>query len=189
MPRKTSTRQSKSAQDSQLPPNLDATHVVALIPIQPYQVIGNIGCGGGQFAVALAKQVFDGRVHAFDSRQSMVDSAEQAIERVHLSNVEARKMTGTKLPLDDDLLDGVFVGLQLHKAKDLKSLLRDALRCLHKSGWLALLAWQESGTNGGPPADERIGESGLRDLALDVGFRFTSRHFPSPDLFMLLMRK
>ena len=189
MPRKTSTRQSKSAQDSQLPANLDATHVVALIPIQPYQVIGNIGCGAGQFAVALAKQAFDGRVHAFDSRQSMVDSAEQAIERVHLSNVEAKKMRGTKLPLDDDSLDGVFVGLELQNAKDLKALLRDALRCLRKSGWLALLGWQESGTNGGPPADERIGESGLRDLALDVGFRFTSRHFPSPDLFMLLMRK
>jgi ubiquinone/menaquinone biosynthesis C-methylase UbiE len=189
MPRKTSTRQSKSTPDSQLPPNLDATHVVALIPIQPYQVIGNVGCGSGQFAVALAKQVFDGRVYALDSRQSMVDSAEQEIERVHLSNVEARKMRGAKLPLEDDSLDGVFVAPEMHRAKDLKALLRDSLRCLHKSGWLALLGWQENRTNGGPPEDERVGESELRDLGLDIGFRFTSRHFPSPELYMLLMRK
>ena len=189
MPRKTATRRSKSAPDPQLPPNLDATHVVALIPIQPYQVIGNLGCGTGQFAVALAKQAFDGRVYALDSRQAMVDSAAEEIDRVHLSNVEARKMRGAKLPLDDDSLDGVFVAPEMHRAKDLKALLRDTLRCLHKSGWLALLGWQESATNGGPPAGERIGESELRDLGLDIGFRFTSRHFPSPELFMLLMRK
>lgn len=188
MPPKTGTRQSKSALEPSLPPNLDATHVVALIPIQPYQVIGNVGCGDGQFAVALAKQVFDGRVHALDAKQSMVDLAEEEIKRVHLNNIEARKIRGTKLPIDDDSLDGVFVGLGMRKEKYLRGLLREALRCLHKSAWLALLGWQESDTNG-VPADQRISESELRDLALDIGFRFTSRHFPSPDLFMLLMRK
>ena len=90
MPRKTSRRQSKASGDAQLPSDVDPTHLVALVPIQPYHVIGNIACGTGELAVALAKQTFDGRVYAFDTRQSMIDSAEGEIRRVHLSNVEAK---------------------------------------------------------------------------------------------------
>ena len=189
MPRKTSKSQSKASGDAQLPSDVDPTHLVALVPIQPYHVIGNIACGTGELAVALGKQTFDGRVYAFDTRQSMIDSAEGEIRRVHLSNVEANKVRAGKMPLDDDSLDGVFVGLARHKTKELKATLRDALRCLRKSGWLVLLGWQDAPTDGGPPADERFAESELRDLALEVGFRFTSRHFPSQDLFMLQMRK
>ena len=168
---------------------LDALRVISLVPIRPYHVIADIRCGPGYFSVPLGKSVFDGKVYAVDVQQEMLDATKQELEKVRLTNVEPVLSPEESIPLDDDSLDGAFSAFVVHEADDPKGMLKETLRCLRRGGWLALLEWHKRKMDEGPPLKERIDEAKLRNMAMAVGFRFTSRHGLNQNQYMLLMRK
>ena len=168
---------------------LDTYLVTAFIPISPYHVVADVGCGPGYFTVPIAKHVFYGKVFALDVQQEMLDAAKKEVDRVHLTNVELVLSQEDKLPLEDDSLDGAFTAFVVHEAETPKVLLEEIRRCLRKSGWLALLEWQKRETEDGPPLKERIDEGELREMAEGIGFRFSARHSLNDSQYMLLMRR
>ncbi len=168
---------------------LDALRVLALIPLLPYHVVADIGCGPGYFAIPLGKHLFDGKVYAVDVQQGMLDATKEELDRVHLTNVELVLSKDDVLPLEDESLDGALGAFVMHEADDLKKLLEEVRRCLHKSGWLALLEWHKSEMEAGPPLGERIDEPDLRQMAEETGFRFTSRHSLTDSQYLMLLRK
>ena len=169
--------------------DLDVHHVMSLIPILPYHTVADIGCGPGDFTVPLGKHLFDGKVYAIDAQQEMLDATKQELERVRLTNVELVLSKGRKLPLEDDSLDGALAAFELHGAGKPEALLKDALRCLRKGGWFALLEWHRREMEEGPPLERRIDEAQLREMAENVGLRFTRRHSLNDSQYMLLMSK
>ena len=169
--------------------DVDTLRVISLIPLRPYHVVADVGCGPGYFAVPLGKSVFDGKVYAVDVQQEMLDLVRKELDGVRLTNVELVKSEMDKLPLDDDSLDGAISAFVLHGSENVQGLLEEALRCLNKGGWLALLEWHKRQMDEGPPLEHRVEEDELRQTALDVGFRFTARHTLNARQYMLLMRK
>ena len=168
---------------------LDQDRVISMIPLRPYHTVVDIGCGPGYFAIPLGKSVFDGKVYAVDIQQEMLDATKQELERVRLTNVEPVLSPEESIPLEDDSLDGAFSAFVVHEADDPRQMLNETLRCLRRGGWLALLEWHKRKMDEGPPVKERIDEAALREMALKVGFRFTSRHGLNENQYMLLMRK
>ncbi len=168
---------------------LDTHRVLSLIPILRYHAVADVGCGPGYFTLPLAKYLFDGRVHALDIQQEMLDAVRKELERARLTNVETTLTEENRLPLEDDSLDGAFLAFSIHEADDPRNMLAEAGRCLRPDGWLALLEWHKRETDGGPPVEDRIDEADLREMAVEAGFRPTNRHSLNDDQYMLVMRR
>ena len=187
MPRKFDPDRRDALVSRQRQLDLDTHLVMSLIPLAPYHVVADVGCGPGYFTVPLAKHLFYGKVIALDTQQEMLDATREQLERVRLGNVELSLSQEATLPLDDDSLDGAFIALVLHEADSPKAMLEEVKRCVRRGGWLALIEWHGREMDAGPPLEDRIDEAKLREMAEDVGFRFSTRRTLNSEHYMLLM--
>jgi ArsR family transcriptional regulator len=94
--------------------------------------IGELGCGTGQLAAALAP--FVARVIAVDRSGDMLQAARRRL-REH-PNVDIRRGDLEALPIEDGLLDAATLVLVLHHVPDPAIVLADAARVLRKGGRL-----------------------------------------------------
>ena len=168
---------------------MDPHRLISLIPILPYHQVADIGCGPGYFTVPLAKFVFDGRVFALDVQQEMLDATQKAVDAVRLSNVEVTLSEEKKLPLESDSLDGALLAFVLQEASSARMLLREAKRCLKKSGWLAILEWYKREMDDGPPLGQRIDEDEMLAMTEKAGLRFATRRDLNDKQYMVMVRK
>lgn len=183
------THQKEGLTSPQRYEKLDPQRIVSLLPLLPYHVVADVGCGPGFFTIPLAKYLFDGKVHAIDVQQEMLDATKKEVERINLTNVELHLSEKYRLPLGDESVDGAFAAFVIHEVEDKLALLQEIRRCVRKGGWLALLEWHRHKTEDGPPVEARVDEGVLRDVAQKAGFRLTSQHMLNNDQYMLLMRK
>ncbi|MEX2182339.1 MAG: metalloregulator ArsR/SmtB family transcription factor [Gemmatimonadaceae bacterium] len=103
---------------------LDASHVV-----------GDLGCGTGQLAEAVAP--FVGRVIAIDESAAMLKAARARFGA--LPNVELRQGAVEALPIDDATLDIAVLSLVLHFVADPAAVLTEVRRTLRPDGGRLLL--------------------------------------------------
>ncbi len=168
---------------------LDPVRVISSLPIMPYHKVADVGCGPGFFTIPLAKYLFDGKLYAFDVQDEMLEATQEGLDAARLTNVEVAKSKETKLPMDDETLDGVFIAFVLQEASRPKALLKDVLRCLKPLGWLTVLEWNKVDTNGGPPVEQRIEELELREMAEEQGFRFRNNQSLNDGQYMHYYKK
>ncbi|MBI4282206.1 MAG: methyltransferase domain-containing protein [Chloroflexi bacterium] len=168
---------------------LDPDRVISMIPLRPYHVVADIGCGTGFFTVPLAKYVNQGKLYALDTREEMLEECRQRLSAVHLSNVEVLHWKAKKLPLDKDSIDGVFLAFALHAAKDREGFLAEAQGLLHKGGWLAVLEWYKRAMEEGPPLEVRVSEDEAKELGQKTGLRFVSQRDLNGKSYLVLFRK
>ena len=169
--------------------SLDTHRLLSVLPMFAHHWVADIGCGPGYFTVPIAKYLFDGKVFALDIQTEMLDATRGALEKLHLTNVDIMRSKETKLPLEDESLDGALLSFVLQEATNPKALLKDTRRCLKKSGWLAILEWHKREMDDGPPVEQRIDESEMRALTEELGYRMTSRRDLNGDQYMVLVRK
>ena len=168
---------------------LDSNRLFSLIPIQPYHDVADIGCGPGYFSIPLAKYVWGGKVYALDVQREMLDATEAALKEVNLTNGEVLLSKEKKLPLKKDAVDGALLAFVLQEADDRRALLKEAMRCLRKAGWLAILEWHKKETEIGPPVEQRIDDGEMESLVGEAGFRISTRRDLDSDRYLLLARK
>ncbi len=169
--------------------NFDTHRLISVIPILPHDHVADIGCGSGYFTVPLGKFLFDGKVYALDRKQNNLDATREALEAVRLTNVETLLLNEKKLPLEDESLDGALVAFALQDIKNPRALLKDTLRCLKKSGWLAIIEWYKRDMDEGPPLEQRSDEDKLREMTQKLGFRSIARRDLNGKQYLMLMRK
>ncbi|MBI4336966.1 MAG: class I SAM-dependent methyltransferase [Chloroflexi bacterium] len=179
----------KSAtKEVELPPDVDPARIIALIPIRPYHVVGEVQCGDGYFTIPLAKYLFDGKMYAVDSRPEALEGLKKKLEEVHLSNVERVKAAPDDVPLEDGTLDGLLLAYRLPASRDRVGLLRKGAGALKKGGWAAVIEWYKS-TSDGPPQDQRLDEMEVQRLAREAGFRFTEKRDLNGRHYLIILRK
>ncbi|MDQ3389056.1 MAG: metalloregulator ArsR/SmtB family transcription factor [Gemmatimonadota bacterium] len=98
-------------------------------------VVGDLGCGTGQIAGALAPSV--ARVIAVDESAAMLSAARTRLQGV--PNVQLRQGEVEKLPLKDGELDGAVLFLVLHYLAEPPRALREAARALRPGGRLLVV--------------------------------------------------
>ena len=97
--------------------------------------VGDLGCGTGQLAAALAP--FVRRVIAVDESKAMLGAARRRVAR--LDNVELRRGNLEALPLEDGELDAAALFLVLHYAVEPIRVLGEARRALRPAGGLIVV--------------------------------------------------
>jgi len=103
--------------------------------LDPAWVVGDLGCGGGQVAAALAP--FVTRVVAVDESPEMLEAARARLGL--LPNVLVRRGALEALPLDDAQLDAAILSLVLHHVAEPAHVLHEAARVLRPGGRLLLV--------------------------------------------------
>jgi ubiquinone/menaquinone biosynthesis C-methylase UbiE len=98
-------------------------------------IVGDLGCGTGHLAAALAPFVH--RVVAVDESAEMLRSATQRARE--LPNIQLRKGTLEELPVADGELDAALLVLVLHHTGDPARVLADARRTLRSGGRLLVV--------------------------------------------------
>jgi ubiquinone/menaquinone biosynthesis C-methylase UbiE len=98
-------------------------------------VVGDLGCGGGHIADALAPNV--GRVIAIDESGPMLAVAREKL--ASHANVELRSGTIEALPIDDATLDVAVMFLVAHFVTDPARVMREVRRVLKPGGRLLIV--------------------------------------------------
>lgn len=96
--------------------------------------VGDLGCGTGQVAAALAP--FVTRVIAVDRSADMLQAARRRVRE--MPNVEVRRGDLEALPIPDEELDAATLLLVLHHLPDPGAALREAARVLKPGGRLVI---------------------------------------------------
>ena len=126
--------------ESELPPVLvtgGAGYIgsnAALALLDETLVVGDLGCGTGALAAALAPHV--AHVHAIDASPAMLSAASSRLAAC--SNVTLSEGTLEALPLGDASLDAAVLMLVLHHVADPLRALRDVRRVLRPNGRLLI---------------------------------------------------
>jgi ArsR family transcriptional regulator len=103
--------------------------------LDPGWVVGDLGCGSGAVAAALAP--FVGRVIAVDGAEEMLREARARL-RPHI-NVEVLHGELEALPVDDGALDAAVLALVLHHVPEPARALREVARVLRGDGRLLIV--------------------------------------------------
>ncbi|MCL4813402.1 MAG: metalloregulator ArsR/SmtB family transcription factor [Vicinamibacteraceae bacterium] len=112
------------------------SHLRALAGLlDPEAVVGDLGCGTGAFADAIAP--FVGQVVAVDDSREMLEAASERL--AGHPNVSVRPGTLEHLPLDDGALDAAAIVLVLHHLPQPDRALAEAARVLRPNGRLLLV--------------------------------------------------
>ena len=102
--------------------------------LDPEWVVGDLGCGTGQVAAALAP--FVKSVVAVDRSADMLQAARRRLR--DLSNVDVRRGELEALPIQDAVLDAATLLLVLHHLPDPAEALAEAARVLRPGGRLLI---------------------------------------------------
>ncbi len=153
---------------------IDPQTIFGLLPMRVYQHIADIGCGPGYFSIPLAKYAFDGKIYAVDVQQEMLDAVGETTKEVRLSNVELLLSTESKIPIDDNTLDGAILVNVLHEVSRPTDLLKETHRSLNRGGWAAIIDWRKEKMEIGPPTAARIDRDRAVKAAETAGFRVQS---------------
>ena len=167
----------------------DPDRVISMIPIRPYHIVADIGCGSGYFSIPLAKYVNQGKLYALDTKEKVLEACRQRLSEVHLNNAEVLHCGPKKLPLDKDIVDGALLAFVLHEVKDKIGLLAEAERLMQKGGWVAILEWYKQAMEDGPPLEDRVGEEEVKELGQKAGLRFVSQRDLNGQNYLVLFRK
>jgi ubiquinone/menaquinone biosynthesis C-methylase UbiE len=114
----------------------DRFHLAALAAFAEAEwVVGDLGCGTGQVAAALAP--FVARVIAVDGSAAMLQAARKRLRGA--DNIDLRRGELEALPIDDARLDAATLMLVLHHVPEPATALLDVARVLKPGGRLLLV--------------------------------------------------
>ena len=188
---KTTIQKAEKLLNPSLDEAIDPLQIIALIPIRPYEEIGDIGCGPGYLTLPLARHAYDGKVYAIDSRKQMLEIVRGRVDSARLGNVDLIQSKRIKVPLDGAALDGSVLCDVLTAAPRPKSLLKEAHRLLRPGGWLAIIDWTNSATTGTEDTGggKRFSPARVTEVAADLGFARVTLRLVGGQRFLLLLRK
>jgi SAM-dependent methyltransferase len=106
--------------------------------LDPQWTVGDLGCGTGQMAAALAP--FVARVIAVDGSAEMLQAARRRLRGAE--NVETRRGELEALPIDPGTLDAAVLVLVLHHVPAPETVLAEAARALTTGGRVMIVDMQ-----------------------------------------------
>jgi arsenite methyltransferase len=141
--------------------SLGCGNPTALLPLEPGQVVLDLGSGGGIDVLLSAKRVGPtGKVYGLDMTDEMLALARQNQRKAGATNVEFLKGTIEAIPLPDNSVDVIISNCVINLSSDKDAVLREAFRVLKPGGRFAV---SDVVVRGEVPADVR------RNMELWVG--------------------
>jgi len=169
--------------------DVDPNSLLVQLPIDPYQVVADIGCGPGYFAVPIAKYLAHGKLYAVDIEDEMLDVVRDRMRATRLGNIEVLKVDKTDFPIRAASVDGVLLAFVVHQNEDRGTFLKRTTGLLKPHGWCAVLEWHRKGSDTGPPLEERIEPGEMANLCKEAGLNLLRQRDLNEQQYMLLFRR
>ena len=119
--------------------SLGCGNPTALAPLEPGQVVLDLGSGGGIDVLLSAKRVGPrGKAYGLDMTDEMLDLARENQRKAGVSNVEFLKGTIEEIPLPDGAVDVIISHCVINLSADKDRVLREAFRVLKPGGTFAV---------------------------------------------------
>ena len=146
-----------------LPPD----EVIAMLRVQPGDLVADLGAGTGYFTLPLAHALGSkGKVWAVDAQTEMLSLLKEKLDLAGVSNVELVCAEGDRTEIPDAACTLVFLANVWHEFEDRDAVLREAQRILSTGGRVAILDWRtDVEPVHGPPLAHRIAAAdAVRDM-------------------------
>jgi precorrin-6B methylase 2 len=137
----------------------DAARLVTALELRPGQTIADIGAGGGQLAVALARTVGpSGRVYATELEEDRRDDIREAAESAALKNVTVLEAQAKRTNLPEQCCDALVMRRVYHHVADVRAMNASMRQSLKPGGLLAILDFDPDSAESADPAERDVGE-------------------------------
>jgi len=113
------------------------SELIEKLAIGSNMVVMDFGCGPGFFTVEAAKKAK--RVIAVDLSPEMLRKAQKKAEKEGIKNVEFLQSDGTKIQLEDDVVDLIFLVTVFHEVGESRKVLAEFRRVLKPGGRLVIV--------------------------------------------------
>jgi ubiquinone/menaquinone biosynthesis C-methylase UbiE len=118
----------------------DAARLVTALKLQEGQTVADIGAGGGQLAVALAREVGpSGRVYATELAADRLQDIREASEAAGLKNVSVLEAHATRTNLPERCCDALVLRRVYHHIDDPGQMNGSLRKSLKPGGLLAII--------------------------------------------------
>lgn len=178
MPTKTTVAKANLLIRPRLDESYDPQSLIALVPIHTDQTVADVGCGPGWLSIPLAKYLYGGKLYAIDIQEGMLEVLAERAAKFRMHNIETVLSKESTISLDDESVDGLVLSGTLNEASRAKSLFKECVRLVRKSGWIAVVEWRPgaNGTESGPPEKQRLPMQAVIEMGAELGLaRMRSR--------------
>ena len=149
----------------------------------------DIGCGIGYFSIPASRIIgIEGKVFALDTSSEMLEELKRRIYKKNIKNIIPIFSEPYRFPLDSNVGTFALISNVLHEVEDKISFLEETNRVLIRCGTLCIVEWQKKETERGPPVEDRINESEIKNLLEKTNYKLTNIHLIG-DFFSLYISK
>lgn len=137
----------------------DAARLVAALKLHDGATVADIGAGGGQLTVALARQVGpSGRVYATELDEDRLRDIREATDSAGLKNVSVLEAHATRTNLPDRCCDALVLRRVYHHIDDPESMNVSLWEALKPGGLLAIIDFNPDSAESTDPANRDTGD-------------------------------
>lgn len=173
---------------------IDWPRALELMEIQTDEVILDLGCGAGNYSLAMAGALKDsGRVIGLDLWPQGIKELNDKASRLELNNLEARLAdAGAALPVERDEVDMFFMATVFHDFVDdgvHENVLSELDRVLKPGGRLVIVEFNKSAVSPGPSVKVKLSPEQVQELVDPLGFGGAEAYSVGPHNYLMNFKR
>ena len=147
------------------------------LQLKKNMLAADLGCGSGEWVIALAQMLENGKVYAIDLLDEPLSSVRSQAAIKGLQNIEIVKSNVEKIisRLLSNSLDLVLMTNLLFQVDDREGVFKEAARILKSGGKVLVVDWNESARIG---PEKKVSAEEIKKVAREAGFSLISE-FPA----------
>lgn len=132
----------------------------------------DIGCGIGLFTIPAAEICEDkATIYAIDISEEMLTEVKERADARSFHHIQTIKSDEYDFKLENEAVDFTLICTVLHEIDDKRRFLEEAKRISRNGGEVAVIEFNETQTDFGPPLSHRLSREQLIDLLIAAGFQ------------------
>lgn len=148
---------------------LPPAKVLEALGLKQNDTIADIGCGIGYFTIPAAELIEPNKAYALDISEDMLVEVERRAQIAEVNNITMVQTQEYVLKLPDSVVSFALMVNVLHEVEDKDRMLAEVSRMLRAGGKLAIVEWQKTRMEYGPPIEHRISREEVKQLLEKVG--------------------